>query len=137
MKATMWVKFSALMRRIAWQLKNLKAREVDARHGLLMSLAAIIKALLESVTACLESMGPEIDLETIPDPEIVATLSLAIEIVFDDILQHAHNVSYRKPELFGEGICSLISTTYELLLTVNYHVTVGRFEMTLKLINTW
>ncbi|KAI0840867.1 tubulin folding cofactor D C terminal-domain-containing protein [Hypoxylon sp. FL0890] len=87
------------------RIRDLQVRQVEERHGLLLSLAAVIDLLPPLVgSEDLES------LQKVPAAEICTALK--------DILQDAKTTKYRKPELIAEAASQLVvSATPALLLS--------------------
>jgi hypothetical protein len=103
-----WERILALIVRVEQQLKGLKAREVDERHGLLLSLAAIIGALRHSV-------GQDAVLKAINGAETMEkTISEIVRIVLAH-LQDAKTSTYRRPELIAEAVSRLIFSVCPIL----------------------
>ncbi|KAI1651348.1 tubulin folding cofactor D C terminal-domain-containing protein [Daldinia loculata] len=87
------------------RLEALQVRQVEERHGLLLSLAAVFELLPQLVDREPES------LQKIPTAKIYTALR--------KILQDFKNIKYRKPELIAEAAGRLVvSSTPVLLLSV-------------------
>ncbi|KAI1470788.1 tubulin folding cofactor D C terminal-domain-containing protein [Daldinia caldariorum] len=88
------------------RLEALQVRQVEERHGLLLSLAAIFDLLPH----LLKDRKPE-SLQEVPTTEICTALK--------KVLEDFKNTKYRKPELIAEAAGQLIvSSTPVLLLSV-------------------
>ena len=98
-----WSTLMNLMTNIESQLKSLTPRESDQRHGLLLSMAAVI------------SSAPDIfrndNLENaLVSPGIRDTISLIFQIV-TEILESAKSSTDRRTEMVAEGVSRVISAT--------------------------
>ncbi|RYP54876.1 hypothetical protein DL768_000440 [Monosporascus sp. mg162] len=82
-------------------LKTLQARQVEERHGLLLSLAAVI----DSLPLLLEAAQPL-------KSSRVSSLLNAIQ----EILQDSRNNKYRKPELIAEAVSRLVVSSSLIFL---------------------
>ncbi|KAI1409397.1 tubulin folding cofactor D C terminal-domain-containing protein [Hypoxylon sp. FL1857] len=88
------------------RLRDLQVRQVEERHGLLLSLAAVLDLLPSLVGGEHHKF-----LQKVPAAEICAALK--------DILQDAKTTKYRKPELVVEAASRLVvSATPTLLLSI-------------------
>ncbi|RYP65385.1 hypothetical protein DL770_009016 [Monosporascus sp. CRB-9-2] len=82
-------------------LKTLQARQVEERHGLLLSLAAVV----DSLPLLLEAAKPLKSSQ-------VSSLLNAIQ----EILQDSRNNKYRKPELIAEAVSRLVVSSSLIFL---------------------
>ncbi|KAI2469910.1 tubulin folding cofactor D C terminal-domain-containing protein [Annulohypoxylon bovei var. microspora] len=88
------------------RLRALQVRQVEERHGLLLSLAAV----LDLIPSLLKNASSE-SLQEIPTAEICTALK--------EILQDSKTTNYRKPELVAEATAELVvSATPALLLDI-------------------
>ncbi|KAK3307569.1 tubulin folding cofactor D C terminal-domain-containing protein [Chaetomium strumarium] len=82
-------------------IKSLEARQVEERHGLLLSFAAVLDALPGGAG-------------TRRDPAVEAFVRLAMDALLD-ILQDCNTKTYRKPELIAEAASRLIISSFPML----------------------
>ncbi|OTA63772.1 hypothetical protein K449DRAFT_368700 [Hypoxylon sp. EC38] len=88
------------------RLRDLQVRQVEERHGLLLSLAAVFDLLPLLIGNTYHE-----SIQKVPATEICTALK--------DILQDAKTTKYRKPELIAEATSRLVvSATPALLLTI-------------------
>lgn len=103
-ESTPWVVTVNLVERIFQQLKSLEAREIDQRHGLLLSIAAV----MNSMSGYLNEEAIQAEFH-----EMQRDIKRLLETVLE-ILEHAKMI-YRRPELVAEGACLIILSTYPIL----------------------
>lgn len=99
-----WQRISGLILKIEEQLKTLKPREIDQRHGLILSMAAAAGTLpkfldSETVMERFWTQADYSDMET-----AVATILRIVQCT----LQDAKTATLRRPELVSEATCRLI-----------------------------
>ncbi|KAL7627596.1 hypothetical protein AAE478_001789 [Parahypoxylon ruwenzoriense] len=88
------------------RLRGLQARQVEERHGLLLSLAAV----LDLLPSLLEDADPNLLLQDVPAAEICVALK--------EILQDSKTTKYRKPELIAEATGELVVSAAPVLLII-------------------
>ncbi|KAI0525731.1 tubulin folding cofactor D C terminal-domain-containing protein [Xylaria bambusicola] len=86
------------------RIQRLQVRQVEERHGLLLSLAAIF----DSVPNFIEERGLEGQVNRLPIPKVYSSLKA--------ILQESKDMKFRKPELIAEAIGTLIVSATPVLL---------------------
>lgn len=100
-----WTRLRSMIERIRVQLGSLKLRQVEERHGLVLTLAELTSTVLRY-------------LEEAQFPNDSVAMKGCISVIFEttsEVLQDAMKKSYRRPELISEGVCQLISRAYQLL----------------------
>lgn len=83
------------------RIKSLEARQVEERHGLLLSFAAVLDAL---PSAAQTTKGAELD----------GLVRLSMHALLD-ILQDCDTKTYRRPELIAESASRLIISSFPVL----------------------
>ncbi|KAI9830641.1 MAG: hypothetical protein M1819_005451 [Sarea resinae] len=94
-----------MLKSVLQKLKSLKHREVEERHGLLLSLAAIIQSLNDKVDRAVDDASPGLI-------EVVAHRDKAVQDAFTTLSMLSDNEfisSALRPEVTSEAACSLIS----------------------------
>lgn len=86
------------------RLQGLQVRQVEERHGLLLSLAAIF----DSIPSFLEGGELKEQASQLPISEVYNRLKV--------ILQESRDTKFRKPELIAEATSALIVSTLPILL---------------------
>lgn len=99
-----WTRLKAMIERIQEQLSILKPRQVEERHGLVLSIAALVP------------IEQELDLQKakVLDEGMKSCYNLIFKVT-SEISQDAMKQSYRRPELISESVSQLMSRTYQLL----------------------
>ncbi|KAI9742776.1 MAG: hypothetical protein M1818_003505 [Claussenomyces sp. TS43310] len=113
-----WDEMFSLVTRIEQQLNSLESREVDERHGLLLSMASIIS----SMTA---SLDQETSWEATADLDSVPHMISDILQIIASILNCVKSSSYRRPELTAEGSSRIISAICPVLVYEMAHRAAG------------
>ncbi|KAJ4416885.1 hypothetical protein N0V85_002088 [Neurospora sp. IMI 360204] len=90
------------------RVKSLQVRQVEERHGLLMSFASLLDAF-PNIASASQNAGSTTSHDSIPN-FISNSLAGLIEILTD-----ANIKTYRKPELIAEGASSLIISSFPVL----------------------
>ncbi|EGO59755.1 hypothetical protein NEUTE1DRAFT_80139 [Neurospora tetrasperma FGSC 2508] len=90
------------------RIKSLQVRQVEERHGLLMSFASLLDAFPNTASAS-QDAGSTASHDSIPN---FISNSLA---GLTEILTDANITTYRKPELIAEGASSLIISSFPVL----------------------
>ncbi|KAK4142379.1 tubulin folding cofactor D C terminal-domain-containing protein [Dichotomopilus funicola] len=85
------------------RIKGLEARQVEERHGLFFSFAAVLDALAEVASP-----------ETQTSPTFRGLVSLSLNALLD-ILEDSDTKTYRKPELIAEAASRLIISSFPAL----------------------
>lgn len=98
-------RFNSSFELLLSRLGALQVRQVEERHGLLLSLAAILDLI-----PSLPSAGHPVFLQKVPLIKIITTVT--------EILQDSKTTKYRKPELIAEAAGGLVvSATPALLMS--------------------
>lgn len=105
-----WGVTSTILDRIDQQLKGLKQREVDERHGLLLSLAAVVSSLTQYLNN--KSYIHSTSAESKAMKSVVSKLLRLVETILQDI----KSSSYRRPDLIAEGTSRVISALRPVLV---------------------
>jgi tubulin-specific chaperone D len=103
-----WRRLIGLMTSIESQLKSLMPRESDQRHGLLLSMAAVIS----SIPDILKATPFEVSLKT--SPGLRETISQIFQIV-TAIMEAAKSTMDRRTEMVAEGASRVILATVAVL----------------------
>lgn len=88
-------------------LKALQTRQVEERHGLLLTIGSILDQLPSLIAERRKT-----------DPILPTSIGNLIEVELDrllSILQAAESTAFRKPELIAEGICRLLVSYFPIL----------------------
>ncbi|KAI1430364.1 tubulin folding cofactor D C terminal-domain-containing protein [Xylaria sp. FL1777] len=102
-------KISTSIELLLSRIQSLQVRQVEERHGLLLSLAAIFNSIPSFIEGALEGQ-----VDRLPISKVYNSLK--------GILQEWKDTKFRKPELMAEAISTLIvSATPILLLTLLSH----------------
>lgn len=89
---------------LAAHIKDLQTRQVEERHGLLLSLAAVFDSF--PVLFGGKNLGAEMEGKTVPN----------LCGILRDVLADASATKYRKPELIAEAVGQLATSSLPLLL---------------------
>lgn len=103
-----WTKVTDLMKDIERQLNSLQAREIEQRHGLLMSIAAVISSTSDMINKK----------NTVSALIVVPGLQKTIDQIFEivlQILQTSKSSTNRRTELIAEGVSRVILATVAML----------------------
>lgn len=119
---------SDLIERIERHLQDLKAREVESRHGLLLSLAAVIGSVLRLCQTWPARRNAHEDQES---EETGALVSKLFQVV-NRALEGSLTSTYRRPELIAEAICRLIPPVCRLLELKSDEPTCTRIDSCLE-----
>lgn len=103
-----WQKLISLMTSIESQLKSLTHRESDQRHGLLLSMAAVIASMPDILN------NESLTLALGASPRVRNTIQHIFQIV-TMILETAKSSTDRRTELVAEGVCRIIWATVAVL----------------------
>ncbi|KAL0471618.1 tubulin folding cofactor D C terminal domain-containing protein [Neurospora intermedia] len=90
------------------RIKSLQVRQVEERHGLLISFASLLDAF-PNIASASQDAGSTASHDSIPN---FISNSLA---GLTEILTDANTTTYRKPELIAEGANSLIISSFPIL----------------------
>lgn len=90
------------------RVKSLQVRQVEERHGLLMSLSSLLDAFPNVA-------NPSRDARSITSNASVSTFISNSIAAITEILTDADARTYRKPELIAEGASSLIISSFPVL----------------------
>ncbi|KAK0714574.1 tubulin folding cofactor D C terminal-domain-containing protein [Lasiosphaeris hirsuta] len=88
------------------RIKSLQARQVEERHGLLLSFAAVLDSLPAVVSAAQSTKDNQISLETLTH------LSLG---GLQDIMTECSTKTFRRPELIAEAASRLVISAFPVL----------------------
>lgn len=86
------------------RIKLLQVRQVEERHGLLLSLCAVFDGLPELVN----QTSTSIFTESLPVSKLICEV--------ESIVRDGASTAYRKPELIAEAVAELVVSSYPLLL---------------------
>lgn len=104
-----WDSYLALITNIYEHTKELKAREVDIRHGLILCLASVV----DTLKPLFNPTVMQAELEKTTGMKAVVSNTLRIS----ELLLHDANTSaYRRPELLAEAMSHFILALYPILI---------------------
>ncbi|KAH8820117.1 tubulin folding cofactor D C terminal-domain-containing protein [Xylogone sp. PMI_703] len=103
-----WKVFSNIITRIEGHINELKAREVDIRHGLVLCLSSVIETLKPLFVA--SNLASEL-----AKPTGMKSLLSDILRLSASMLEDARNSAYRRPELLAEAMSRLMTSLYSIL----------------------
>ncbi|KAI1738784.1 tubulin folding cofactor D C terminal-domain-containing protein [Xylaria scruposa] len=95
---------SSSIKLIISRIQGLQTRQVEERHGLLLSLAAI----LDSIPSFIEERAPKEQAGLLPISEVYNGVKT--------VLQESRDIKFRKPELLAEANSTLIVSAMPILL---------------------